>query len=89
MAELCIRKVSQSIILTTNTYTALFSEVFVIVSVTLFLPIALEQFARDNGVLMPDKTEPCSSLIQTEVGVAETRCVVKIGSIWVDTASFR
>ncbi|EPS96947.1 hypothetical protein FOMPIDRAFT_1052802 [Fomitopsis schrenkii] len=30
------------------------SEVFVIVSLTLFLPICLEQFARDNGYLLPD-----------------------------------
>jgi MFS transporter, UMF1 family len=63
------------------------SEVFVIVSLTLFLPICLEQFARDNGFLLPDRTKPCSSLEITPA--AETRCVVKIGWLWIDSASFR
>ncbi|KAF8151761.1 autophagy-related protein 22-like protein [Crassisporium funariophilum] len=69
------------------------SEVFVIVSLTLFLPICLEQFARDNGFLMPDRTEPCSSLKPAPTtGVAsdleQARCVVKIGWAWIDSASF-
>ncbi|KAF7416303.1 Autophagy protein 22 [Pleurotus ostreatus] len=55
------------------------SEVFVIVSLTLFLPICLEQFARDNGYQLPDMTEQC---------LESTRCVVRIGWMWVDTASF-
>ncbi|TRM58260.1 autophagy-related protein 22-like protein [Schizophyllum amplum] len=63
------------------------SEVFVIVSLTLFLPVALEQFARDNGFLLPDKTQACSS---ANVRAADefARCVVKIGWFWVDSASF-
>ena len=68
------------------------SEVFVIVSLTLFLPICLEQFARDNGFLLPDKTIPCSSNPAPPAGAAdgdEVRCVVKLGWAWVDTASFR
>ncbi|KAF8197141.1 MFS general substrate transporter [Pholiota molesta] len=67
------------------------SEVFVIVSLTLFLPICLEQFARDNGYLLPDKTEPCSALQSAPTnGTAldESRCVVKIGWAWIDSASF-
>ncbi len=32
------------------------SEVFVIVSLTLSLPVCLEQLARDNGYLLLDKT---------------------------------
>ncbi|EAU83494.2 autophagy-type protein 22 [Coprinopsis cinerea okayama7 len=71
------------------------SEVFVIVSLTLFLPICLEQFARDNGVLLPDKTQPCVSLPSsnntvpaTLIGTPESRCVVKLGWVWVDTASY-
>ncbi|KAH6904940.1 autophagy-type protein 22 [Coprinopsis sp. MPI-PUGE-AT-0042] len=65
------------------------SEVFVIVSLTLFLPICLEQFARDNGFLLPDKTQPCvSSATPAVVGKPETRCVVKLGWLWIDTASF-
>jgi len=66
------------------------SEVFVIVSLTLFLPICLEQFARDNGFLLPDRTEPCSSHsddIQAPASPAG-RCVVKVGWVWIDSASF-
>ena len=62
------------------------SEVFVVVSLTLFLPICLEQFARDNGFLDPDHTTPCLS----SPGVSsEARCSVKIGWLWIDSASFR
>lgn len=68
------------------------SEVFVIVSLTLFLPICLEQFARDNGFLLPDKTIPCTSSPAPPTGTIEedgARCVVKLGWAWIDTASFR
>ena len=69
------------------------SEVFVVVSLTLFLPICLEQFARDNGYLLPDKTSPCSTAKTAPLNerdpVEENRCVVKIGWVWVDSASFR
>jgi MFS-type transporter involved in bile tolerance (Atg22 family) len=68
------------------------SEVFVIVSLTLFLPICLEQFARDNGFLLPDKTIPCTSGPAPPTGMVEedgARCVVKLGWAWIDTASFR
>ncbi|KAJ7588060.1 autophagy-related protein 22-like protein [Mycena floridula] len=61
------------------------SEVFVIVSLTLFLPICLEQFARDNGRLLPDRTEPCNQPTTIE---PSGRCVVQIGWLWSDTASF-
>ena len=68
------------------------SEVFVIVSLTLFLPICLEQFARDNGFLLPDKTVPCTSRPAPPASATdedEARCVVKLGWAWIDTASFR
>ncbi|PCH34818.1 MFS general substrate transporter [Wolfiporia cocos MD-104 SS10] len=67
------------------------SEVFVIVSLTLFLPICLEQFARDNGYLLPDKTQQCvskGSRDTVQSATEETRCVVKIGWLWIDSASF-
>lgn len=65
------------------------SEVFVIVSLTLFLPICLEQFARDNGFLLPDRTSPCSSLPSDSTeSEAERRCVVKIAWVWIDSASY-
>ncbi|KAF8656145.1 hypothetical protein AX16_002747 [Volvariella volvacea WC 439] len=76
---------------------AIASEAFVIVSVTLFLPICLEQFARDNGFLLPDKTERCVPVsiggpgdkdMQSASGDNSARCVVKLGWWWVDSASF-
>lgn len=80
-----------------------FREVFAVVSLTLFLPICLEQYARDNGFLLPDRTVPCSALVdhvpqQPTVPpiqggpiptIDEVRCVVKLAWLWVDTASFR
>ncbi|KAH7915764.1 autophagy-related protein 22-like protein [Hygrophoropsis aurantiaca] len=64
------------------------SEVFVVVSLTLFLPICLEQFARDNGFLQPDRIKPCSSVSTILLSNSDERCVVKIGWAWIDTASF-
>ncbi|KIJ19599.1 hypothetical protein PAXINDRAFT_166706 [Paxillus involutus ATCC 200175] len=64
------------------------SEVFVVVSLTLFLPICLEQFARDNGFLEPDHINPCSSVTNEDVASSGGRCSVKIGWLWIDTASF-
>ncbi|KAK0502268.1 autophagy-related protein 22-like protein [Armillaria luteobubalina] len=65
------------------------SEVFVIVSLTLFLPICLEQFARDNGFLLPDRMTPCSTVAKNLDGDdSPARCVVKLGFLWIDSASF-
>lgn len=70
------------------------SEVFAIASLTLFMPICLEQFARDNGYQMPDKTEPCfvsantNATYAVKLAKAVAPCVVKLGWTWVDTASF-
>ncbi|THH32735.1 hypothetical protein EUX98_g1445 [Antrodiella citrinella] len=68
------------------------SEVFAIASLTLFMPICLEQFARDNGYLMPDKTESCFVSLDATDGLSMVKaaapCVVKLGWAWVDTASF-
>ncbi|KAJ6558158.1 autophagy-related protein 22-like protein [Mycena capillaripes] len=66
------------------------SEVFVVVSLTLFLPICLEQFARDNGFLLPERTERCTAAAGADSTPIEStgRCVVQIGWLWIDTASF-
>ena len=37
------------------------AETFAIVCMASFLPITLEQLARENGVLLKDKTTPCSA----------------------------
>ena len=95
MAELRVCQVWSAMKISGNSsLTSHRSEVFVIVSLTLFLPICLEQFARDNGFLVPDRTEPCTPIAvnsnSTVVTVApNARCVVKIGWAWIDSASFR
>ncbi|KAH9942797.1 MFS general substrate transporter [Amylocystis lapponica] len=67
------------------------SEAFVVVSVTLFLPICLEQFARDNGYFEPERTQRCTAISESNTGIVvmdEARCVVKLGWMWIDSASF-
>lgn len=54
---------------------------------------------RDNGYLLPDRTVPCTSLTPAPVHggnntfadapAEEQRCVVKLGWLWIDSASFR
>ncbi|KAJ2971294.1 hypothetical protein NUW54_g12536 [Trametes sanguinea] len=47
------------------------------------------QFARDNGYLLPDKTQPCNAPVNAPSADAEdARCVVKLGWLWIDSASF-
>ena len=65
------------------------SEVYIVVGLGMFLPICLEQFARDNGFLLPGKTERCSSAVKLSQADETARCVVKILWMWIDTASFR
>jgi len=52
-----------------------------------------QQFARDNGYLLPDRTVHCVNSGDVDSfsppsPSEEERCVVKIGWLWVDTASF-
>lgn len=72
-------------------------EVFAVVSLVLFLPILLEQVAREHGFLAPDHTLPCppSSSSRPHVpldgrtGKSEpARCAVRLLGGWLDTASF-
>lgn len=72
------------------------SEIFSIVAVSLFLPITLEQFARDNGFQYPDHTLPCQASsdsqnnpsINVSEALKESVCEVKLMGKWFDTASF-
>lgn len=92
MAHLCFRQVHPLLHVpqSDHVFMRMYSEVFAVCSLGLFLPILLEQFARDNGVLMPDKTVPCEPPPASALaGGEEARCVVRIGWMWVDTASFR
>ncbi|KAM0791541.1 hypothetical protein ACM66B_005989 [Microbotryomycetes sp. NB124-2] len=64
------------------------SEIYVIVAATLFLPVLLETYARENGRLAPDFVEPCPSSTATEPSPDEQRCSVRIAGLHIDTASF-
>ncbi|GAA5901076.1 Atg22p [Sporobolomyces salmoneus] len=63
------------------------SEVWVITTGTLFLPVVLETYARSQGRLSPDYSLPCPSTVSTQDEIVG-RCAVKILFSWVDTASF-
>lgn len=60
------------------------SEAWVIVSSTLFLPVALEQYARDNGRALPDLTMPCAASDASD----DAGCRVHLGPRWINTTSF-
>lgn len=72
------------------------AEVFAICAMGSFLPVTLEQLARDRGVLFSDKTTPCRTAVQSPSPTTpHTRathelpaCVISIGGIEVNTASF-
>ncbi|KAH8814960.1 autophagy-related protein 22-like protein [Xylogone sp. PMI_703] len=61
------------------------AEVFVICGIGSFIPITLEQLARENGVLLSDRTTPCGS---SSSGVKNSgQCIVYILGWPVNTAS--
>jgi MFS transporter, UMF1 family len=72
------------------------AETFAIVCMASFLPITLEQLARENGVLLKDKTTPCSASWQSgntaDTMVLKRRelppCVIYIAGTEINTASF-
>ncbi|PLN76518.1 autophagy-related protein 22-1 [Aspergillus taichungensis] len=75
------------------------AEVFTVCAMGSFLPITLEQMARDRGVLLSDKTTPCSTTWHgsgtsamdrdTLTSVSRTsQCVVDVLGFEINTASF-
>lgn len=66
-----------------------FPQVFAIVSAGLFLPVVLETYARQNGVLASgDRSTPCppsGAADSGEGGEDGLRCVVRLAGTWVDT----
>lgn len=72
------------------------AETFVIVCMASFLPITLEQLARENGVLLRDKATPCGASWKPgtidEFAVPKRHelpaCVVHILGAEINTASF-
>ncbi|CAH7672303.1 autophagy-related protein 22-like protein [Phakopsora pachyrhizi] len=69
------------------------SEMFAIVSTTLFLPLVLEQFSRDNGYLSPLYHDRCpgskhSDNKATENSTLEySQCKVKLFKLWISTGT--
>lgn len=63
-----------------------------IVAGVLFLPVALETYARKEGRLSPEHVHPCpASYHQPLPGdpqQPELRCAVHLAGLWIDTASY-
>ncbi|KAF1956639.1 autophagy-related protein 22-2 [Byssothecium circinans] len=70
------------------------AEVFVVCGIGSFIPVTLEQLARENGVLLSDRTTPCKpSLPHTPLSSLSSepqagQCIVHILGIEINTASF-
>lgn len=61
---------------------------YVIAGATLFVPILLETFARENGRLAPDYTSVCQISSQVEDGAEPARCAVRLFGGLIDTGTF-
>ncbi|KAL3469455.1 autophagy-related protein 22-1, partial [Aspergillus californicus] len=67
------------------------AEVFTVCAMGSFLPITLEQMARERGVLFSDKTTPCTATWHTPEAshvTGSSQCVVYILGAEINTASF-
>ncbi|KAL2787262.1 autophagy-related protein 22-like protein [Aspergillus keveii] len=75
------------------------AEVFTVCAMGSFLPITLEQMARENGVLFSDKMTPCTATWQSPESLqaistvntsatSASQCVVYILGTEINTASF-
>ncbi|RIB23047.1 autophagy-related protein 22-like protein [Gigaspora rosea] len=62
-------------------------EVYAVVSLSSFIPLILEQFASEQGVLNINHEIACKNSTELKT-IEEVRCVVNIFGLWVDTASF-
>ncbi|TGJ80383.1 hypothetical protein E0Z10_g8384 [Xylaria hypoxylon] len=59
------------------------------VAIASFIPILLESLARENGVLLSDRTTPCGDSAQKHHGLREdSQCIVSILGVEINTASF-
>ncbi|PGH11229.1 hypothetical protein AJ80_07234 [Polytolypa hystricis UAMH7299] len=72
------------------------AEVFAVCAMGSFLPMTLEQMARDQGVLLSDRATPCSSSWQSTSDSTRARsdsdganqCVIYFLGVEINTASF-
>ncbi|ORY66188.1 autophagy-related protein 22-like protein [Pseudomassariella vexata] len=53
-----------------------------------FIPILLESLARDNGVLLSDRTTPCGDSSVKKPKGEDAQCIVQILGLDINTASF-
>ncbi|KAF2277570.1 autophagy-related protein 22-2 [Westerdykella ornata] len=73
------------------------AEVFVVCGIGSFIPVTLEQLARENGVLLSDRSTPCKSALESSAPSiwssnpprgAGQQCIVYIMGFEINTASF-
>jgi len=67
------------------------AEVFVVCGIGSFIPVTLEQLARENGVLLSDESVPCVKPALGHPGGLDEQvgqCVVHIFGTRINTASF-
>jgi len=62
------------------------AETYVICAIGSFIPILLETLARENGVLLSDRTTPCGT--SDSKNKADGQCIVYVLGIEINTASF-
>ncbi|KAM0332125.1 hypothetical protein ACHAQA_002397 [Verticillium albo-atrum] len=62
------------------------AETYVICAIGSFIPILLETLARENGVLLADRTTPCGT--SDSKNKADGQCVVYVFGAEINTASF-
>ncbi|KAH6690412.1 autophagy protein Atg22 [Plectosphaerella plurivora] len=63
------------------------AETYVICAIASFIPILLETLARENGVLLSDRTTPCGSS-DSKSKKDDGQCVVYVLGMEINTASF-
>ncbi|KAI1868727.1 uncharacterized protein JN550_006302 [Neoarthrinium moseri] len=66
------------------------AETYVICAISSFIPILLESLARENGVLLSDRTTPCPSSDSSAKRPKgeDGQCIVQILGLDINTASF-
>ncbi|CAG8470888.1 11470_t:CDS:2, partial [Scutellospora calospora] len=86
--DITIEQQSNEPILTKKEYLYAFAcEVYSVVALSSFIPLILEQFASERGVLNINHEVACKNSTELKT-FEEVRCVVNIFGLWVDTASF-
>jgi MFS transporter, UMF1 family len=67
------------------------AEVFAVVGTGSFLPVTMEQLARENGVLWSDRTTPCSragSKLAVRASSDNDQCLISLFGAEITSSSF-